>query len=437
MHPRHNEKGFALPLSMGVGLVMIVIAIVMVVRSNQSQITSLSQSSSITSLAAAETGVSKVQSMLNRYREFATYPSDCAGGDCWTQFKAQIKNRDGCNSYFDDDGDNNDDAFTSELVTKNWIPIDNSDPLKGFYRLESYQFDPITRRGTLTINGADRVANGNPTGGVTQLTVDIPVVITGTPDPLLANQDLSATEPVSCSYIELPDLPVNNIISLTAAIDTSETLPRDSDIISGQQKYIYKFDSLFPSENSIELGNGEALNIRAVNGAKTTVVLITDHNILINGGRLDIQSDANFIVVSSKNINLMQSTPAPDLLPPIFNRAYNPIAVQFFLLGDDNSANRGGTEGELVIQSQSATQVNFMAYGPNATVDLEGLSGSAQFYGSVWAQRFLVSPASSNFVQRNIDTAANHPSPWDNPQNISTLFNQLQPVSAWKQEEKL
>ena len=352
---------FALPLALGVGLVMILIGIFMVIRSNQSQVTSLSQSSSIKSLAAAETGVSKVQSQLNLFREFATHPSACDGGiECWSQFKVRLQNREGCSTYADTD-------FPSELSNGLWIPIDVADPLKGYYRLDNYQFEKTTGRGTIMIEGADQILGGAPTGGVSRLTVDIPVIMAATPPPLLPNQDLNASVPSSCSYATLPDLPTpsdllstSTLISLTTPIDSNDTLP--SLDIPGKQKYIYKFESLSPADNALDLDSGEVLTIRPANGLETTVVLMTDNNIVLNEGRIDIQAKANLIIISSKNINITQSAGAPT--PPISNPSNKPLSLQFFLSGNDlDPENSGGDQGELNFTTQNPVPINLLPTG--------------------------------------------------------------------------
>ena len=122
-----KEEGFALPLAIGVGLFMIIIATTMIIRSNQSQIASLSQRSSHKSLAAAETGVAKYIDFFNRYREFASESSfdpDNLGANPWNQYLNQIKTQPGCNDY----------AETEELLSNfgNELSVDNN-PRNGRY----------------------------------------------------------------------------------------------------------------------------------------------------------------------------------------------------------------------------------------------------------------------------------------------------------------
>lgn len=62
---RNREKGFVLPIALGLGLIMILVAMMMINRSKVDQTTASSEKSTARSLAAAETGVNRVLAMLN------------------------------------------------------------------------------------------------------------------------------------------------------------------------------------------------------------------------------------------------------------------------------------------------------------------------------------------------------------------------------------
>lgn len=68
---RPSEQGFAIPIAVGLGLVMILIAATMIVRSQGDQVIASAQKVTARSLATAETGTTRVQSLLNRYRVLA------------------------------------------------------------------------------------------------------------------------------------------------------------------------------------------------------------------------------------------------------------------------------------------------------------------------------------------------------------------------------
>ena len=65
---RSNEQGFAMPIVIGLGLIMTLVAITMIVRSQGDQVTASAQKATTQSLGTTETGITRVQSLLNRYR---------------------------------------------------------------------------------------------------------------------------------------------------------------------------------------------------------------------------------------------------------------------------------------------------------------------------------------------------------------------------------
>lgn len=69
---RSSEQGFALPLAVGMGMIMILVGMTMVMRSQGDQITASAQKATARSLGTAETGVTRVQSLLSKYPLLAT-----------------------------------------------------------------------------------------------------------------------------------------------------------------------------------------------------------------------------------------------------------------------------------------------------------------------------------------------------------------------------
>jgi Tfp pilus assembly protein PilX len=80
------EDGFAIPIALGFGLVMLLLATTAVIRSQNDNISAINKRSTARSLAAAETGIARIQDFLNRNREAATAPFCVAApttyGDC-------------------------------------------------------------------------------------------------------------------------------------------------------------------------------------------------------------------------------------------------------------------------------------------------------------------------------------------------------------------
>jgi len=65
---RSSEQGFAIPIAVGMGLIMLLIATTMIVRSQGDQVTASAQKGAADSLSTSETGVTRVQSLFNTWR---------------------------------------------------------------------------------------------------------------------------------------------------------------------------------------------------------------------------------------------------------------------------------------------------------------------------------------------------------------------------------
>ena len=82
-----REEGFAIPIAMGMGLVMLLLAMTAIVRSQSDARVAVDRKFSAQARTAAEIGVTRVQDFLNRYRAAATAPA-CTSwptsgyGDC-------------------------------------------------------------------------------------------------------------------------------------------------------------------------------------------------------------------------------------------------------------------------------------------------------------------------------------------------------------------
>ena len=75
---RSSEQGFAIPIAVGMGLIMILVGTTMIVRSQGDEVTALTQKATNRGLSAAETGISRYQSLIYKNRVIATY-KDCDG----------------------------------------------------------------------------------------------------------------------------------------------------------------------------------------------------------------------------------------------------------------------------------------------------------------------------------------------------------------------
>ena len=80
----NQEKGFALPLAVLIGLIMMGTGMTMILRAQGDQSKVVAQNARADSLRSSESGAARVQDLLNSVRVMATVDSDdCTSGDCW------------------------------------------------------------------------------------------------------------------------------------------------------------------------------------------------------------------------------------------------------------------------------------------------------------------------------------------------------------------
>lgn len=200
---RSSEQGFAIPIAVGMGLVMLLIGTTMIVRSQGDEVTALTQKATNRGLSAAETGITRYQALINSNRVIATY-KDCEGirptsgvskGVCpdtgttisWTN-PSSIKGVTSCS------------GGGATVVTANsttaWQDVNSSNPSLGQYKLVSYVYPAPGTTGTpgtapgigqLTVEGRVNQTDANGDGddnddddtsvgtATTRLQVNIPV----------------------------------------------------------------------------------------------------------------------------------------------------------------------------------------------------------------------------------------------------------------------
>lgn len=164
------EDGFALPIAIGVGLIMLLLGVTMIVRSQNDQVNASAQKATAKSLAAAEAGISKVQAFLDRNRVLAMYPD--TGSESW-------RSRSTLNICPGDVSNAEIDALFPD-GGGDWPNVDPTDttaqPLNGEFRVVSYAYATPGQpddRGVLRVQG--RVNAGEPGESVSQIEVGIPV----------------------------------------------------------------------------------------------------------------------------------------------------------------------------------------------------------------------------------------------------------------------
>lgn len=171
---RKGQAGFALPVAIGMGLIILLVGLTMLLRSQDSQVSAIAQKDTAKSLNAAETGVNEIRALINQHREIALRNGcnsrDTSGNclDTGTDESWFLPNN---IPNFASECNVNISAKTTEisaLANRTWQPVNSSDPRQGEYRLLEYE-----STGALTVEG--RVKAGQPSESISRLEVNFPI----------------------------------------------------------------------------------------------------------------------------------------------------------------------------------------------------------------------------------------------------------------------
>ena len=160
-----TQAGFALPVAIGMGLVMIIVAASMIGRAQSDQTITNSQRETSRALSTSEAGIIRVQSFLSQHKILAT-----KNLDKWSStLDSLLPHQANCRLI--------NLAATKQQTelfkNNNWISIDNNDPNKGRYKILDYQYrDGI---GKLTVAGEIDAYNTTQNSAKSTLTVEIPI----------------------------------------------------------------------------------------------------------------------------------------------------------------------------------------------------------------------------------------------------------------------
>jgi hypothetical protein len=197
---RFQAKGFALPLAIGFGLILLVAGTAMILKSQGQQAQVLAKQATDRGLAAAETGLGRYQTLMNQYRAMAAYCANpsaevpCNSGTTWSNITAAALGNNNTNfcSGSGSGGSGNGSGTSSAVTTiqaaaspSTWQAVDANDPSKGQYRLVSYTYAPATGVtapngpgiGILTVEGRvnQQFSNNQSTLTTTRLQTKIPI----------------------------------------------------------------------------------------------------------------------------------------------------------------------------------------------------------------------------------------------------------------------
>jgi Tfp pilus assembly protein PilX len=189
-----SEQGFAMPVALGLGLIMALIGVTMIVRSQGDRVTSAAQKATASSLSAAETGIARYQSLINTNRPISMYPgcvtwassgtacNDTGTTQSWGNAVTIPAYSNTCSNSASGSGA----AVITAQASRDWQDVDPNDPTKGQFRLIDYAYTgtpgsppgtgTLTVEGRINQTGSGSAATKDARTSTTQLQVTLPVV---------------------------------------------------------------------------------------------------------------------------------------------------------------------------------------------------------------------------------------------------------------------
>lgn len=256
---RHRQAGFALPVAIGMGLIILLVGLTMMLRSQNSQVSAIAQKDTAKSLNAAETGVNEIRALINQHRAIANYPAcnstrntdgSCPDSDPSVSWSLP----DNIPNIFAECGVDETAAAAKIVAVANrkWRPVDSGDLSQGEYRLLEYE-----KTGIATVQG--RVNANQPSQSISELEVSFPVNpvqdkiaglwVANTANTSQVSTDVdilgpcTASDPIQASALTLPPIPPqpSGVISLTGSF---ASLPRLGDTANADNIYQYQVNTL-------------------------------------------------------------------------------------------------------------------------------------------------------------------------------------------------
>jgi hypothetical protein len=206
-----SQSGFAMPVALGLGLVMIIVAASLIGRSQSDRDTSVIQRETNRALSVSEAGIIRVQSFLDRHKLLAT-----KNLNQWSNQLDNLPPSQASCRLIDLTSAKQQAGF---FENNTWIDLDNSDRHKGRYRIIDYQYQNGV--GKLTVAGEIDAYNTSQNIASSTLTVEIPIGNESAriaPPALWANTfNLSTNQKITGQIqgVDCPQLPIADADGIT------------------------------------------------------------------------------------------------------------------------------------------------------------------------------------------------------------------------------
>lgn len=443
----NHDQGFALPLAVGMGLIMILVGMTMIARSQNDQITASAQKATASGLGVSEAGVTHVQSFLNKYRGFSTksYP--------WSAHLTE-------SGYMTSNCVSSSTVKAETEALNDWITLPG-----GTNRFKVVSYTPPTAaegNGTLVLQGQAR--QETTVKSTSQLVVNIPVRRDLNPafrtpglwaerfnlggnkvySDVVIDPSCTITEAQKTSNIFAatsgttpqiiqdpsmtlpPPLPVpSNAITLSA-ITNSLRLPRSSDVPNAKSDpsqpndtYVYRVQA--SSGDSINLSGQQALQITP--GKKVTLYL--DGNVRTQGSGVKLGHNCydfgpeGSLTTPNPPTSYSSDSPNSDGIPDSNTEIVagcKPFNFQIY----------GGVNTTSIVFG-GGNVVDAFIFAPNANA---GVNGGAQIRGSIWVDAWDQSNSNQDVVIQRAE--------WSNfPLDLKKFLlpPRIDAVQAWQRQQ--
>lgn len=135
---RSSEQGFAMPIAVGLGLIMILVGITMIIRAQGDQVTASAQKATAQSLGTTETGITRVQSLMNIYRIINNITLTNINSTTTNWSRVYDASPPNCST--------SGATLVSSYRINDWITLDNG----GQFRIKEYRYRPNSDNAKIT-----------------------------------------------------------------------------------------------------------------------------------------------------------------------------------------------------------------------------------------------------------------------------------------------
>jgi hypothetical protein len=466
MNSSTSEKGFVLPIAIGVGLIAILLGIMIIARSSQNRVAATAQKETARSLASAETGISQFQSLFNRYRPLSTFCSTtatCATATTWQTATNPVLAPDGaCEDAAAIVQDYADDAKNNE-----WKNVsDNAND--GQFRLFSYAYSAAlsgsqlgtgtlivegrvnpnddgsssNRTSTTRLNVQFKVNDGRTTAGElpglwinadSDSSADSSVVLStnirnSTCAPNSAQVDqLKAQVSSSSTYRyeavageSFPSLPKQGLslanLGAYTSIPVIDNGSSSLQNLTGASVVTYQVAQ--KNDLSINLFSSPAFTVGTSDAPATFILYLEGGMNIADGSQIIVTSGSKLIIYAHGSVALGGS-PAPPAVPIAQDGTAEPKNVQIYVYP---SVSEGAVTAPTVsIGSGSGSAMDLFLFAPKSQVTMDS---GAQVKGMIWAKSWVGSSGAEIF-QSSIN--ATDLDQVDFPPRIS-------PITVWQRQ---